>query len=301
MSSRRLNRMKTKSDRSNLFGLELREAQIWVGVRSEDPGGGALASAAVFSIASITGRARDNPRPSYSVETRRSKIRIGPERKLEPVWVGKGEGGEGRRLADFKGLRRVRRGERSLICRHLSFPSLRWKSDPYLWLPGARRAPPGPPLAPLVLGLPPAMATERWAAPEPGPAPCRVGDPTNPSRTNLASPRPPPGAEPLGSVRGAGACSRHCSWEPTLTGYLPNLASPDTQFLFLRGAVSLFSATFRGQGSPGPRQRFSRGRNSFETWLSTLVVPRMGRIHYSVSGSQLREKQSHTPLSRQRG
>ena len=53
-----------------------------------------MASAAVFSVASITGRARDNPRPSYSVETRRSKIRIGPERKLEPVWVGKGEGGE---------------------------------------------------------------------------------------------------------------------------------------------------------------------------------------------------------------
>lgn len=93
-----------------------------MGVRSEDPGGGALASAAVFSIASITGRARDNPRPSYGVETRRSKIRIGPERKLEPVWVGKGEGGERRRLADFKGLPRVRRGERSLICCHLSFP-----------------------------------------------------------------------------------------------------------------------------------------------------------------------------------
>lgn len=58
--------------------------------------------------------------------------------------MGRWEGG--RRLANFKGPPGLRRGERSLICSHLFSLSRRWKSDPYLRLPRARRAPPGPPL-----------------------------------------------------------------------------------------------------------------------------------------------------------
>lgn len=135
--------------------------------------------------------------------------------------------------------------------------------------------------------------------PSPSPSPLLAGREVPPTaRANLAFPRPPPGTDKtLGSVKGGGACSRHCSREPTFPGYLPDLVSPNTQFIFLSGAASLFSAAFRGQGSPGSRQRLSRGRNSFETWLSTLVLPRMGRMHDPVSGGQLREKHSLTLAS----
>lgn len=120
----------------------------------------------------------------------------------------------------------------------------------------------------------------------------------NPSacRTKLAFPRlPAPRSEDLG-LGGRRGCARshHSSGEPTFPGYLPDLVFPNTQFIFLSGAASfLFSAAFRGQGSSDSRQRLSRGRNSFETWLFTLV-PRMGRMHDPGSSGQLREKHSLT-------
>lgn len=186
-----------------------------------------------------------------------------------------------------------------MICRHLFFLSRSWKSEPHLWLPRAGRAPPGA-----------AAASSRCSAcPRPSGA-VAVGDSDctrararsvpgreNPpaGRTNLASPRLPPGAKTWGSAGGGGACSHRRSWEPTFPGYLPDPVSPNTQFIFLSGAASfLFSAAFRSQGSSNSRQGLSRGRNSFETWLCTLV-PRTGRMHDPVSGGQLREKHSLTP------
>lgn len=145
----------------------------------------------------------------------------------------------------------------------------------------------------------------QWRGSELHKGPSALGAPVGnapTSATNLAFPLLPPGAEKTwGSVGGGGVCSHHCSWEPTFPGYLPDLVSPNTQFIFFSCAASfLFSAAFRGQGSPGSPQRLAWGRNSFETWLFTLV-PRMGQMRDPVSGGQLREKQSHTLLSHPRG
>lgn len=205
--------------------------------------------------------------------------------------MGRWEGG--RRLANFKGPPGLRRGERSLICCHLLSLSRRWrwKSDPNLWLPGARRAPPGPPL-PSHGARPTPRASERrwWQDADCTRARARsvpVWESPSIWRTNLAFPRLLPGAKTWGLVGRGGACSHRCSWEPNFPGYLPDLVFPNTQFIFLNGAASfLFSAAFRGQGSSGSLQRLSQGRNSFETWLFTLV-PRMGRMHDPGSGGQL--------------
>lgn len=142
-----------------------------------------------------------------------------------------------------------------------------------------------------VLGLPPAKRRGGGG----GTLTARGRENPPAGRTNLASPRLPPGAKTWGSAGGGGACSHRRSWEPTFPGYLPDPVSPNTQFIFLSGAASfLFSAAFRSQGSSNSRQGLSRGRNSFETWLCTLV-PRTGRMHDPVSGGQLREKHSLTP------
>lgn len=102
----------------------------------------------------------------------------------------------------------------------------------------------------------------------PSPLAARVGNPPAPG-TNLAFPHLLLGAlKTRGSVGVGGVRRHHCSWEPTFPGYLPDLVSPNTQFIFFSSAASfLFSAAFGGQGSPGSRQRLSPGRNSFETWL----------------------------------
>lgn len=166
--------------------------------------------------------------------------------------LGRWEGG--RRLANFKGPPGLRRGERSLICSHLFSLSRRWKSDPYLRLPRARRAPPGPPLP----------SPGAW--PTPGQArggggrtlhagrarSVPVWESPSAWRTKLASPHlPAPRSEDLG-LGGRRGCahSHHSCGEPTFPRYLPDLVFPNTQFIFLSGAASfLFSAAFRGQGS----------------------------------------------------
>lgn len=187
-----------------------------------------------------------------------------------------------------------------MICRHLFFLSRSWKSESLIFgCPGPAGRHRGPP--PPAHGARPApgqAARWRWRDSDCTRARARsVPGRENPpaGRTNLASPRLPPGAKTWGSAGGGGACSHRRSWEPTFPGYLPDPVSPNTQFIFLSGAASfLFSAAFRSQGSSNSRQGLSRGRNSFETWLCTLV-PRTGRMHDPVSGGQLREKHSLTP------
>lgn len=137
--------------------------------------------------------------------------------------------------------------------------------------PGARRAPPGPHLLLSALGLSlddggRALGCTRARARS------GRGEGIAPAPRVLTQPFLDHPQEPrLWLGEGRGRLHQNCSWEPTFRGYLPDLVSPNTQFLFLSGAASLLSAAFPGQGSPGSGQRFSRGRNSFETWLSTLV------------------------------
>ena len=183
-----------------------------------------------------------------------------------------------------------------MICCHLSFPSRRWKSDPYLWLPpGARRAPPGPHLLLSALGLT-LDAGGRALGCTRARARSGRGEGIAPAPSVLTQPFLDHPQEPrLGLGEGRGRLHQNCSWEPNFRGYLPDLVSPKSisfshwrsQFTFCRipraRLPRLWSAVF-------PGTKFVRN-----VALYTSKVPRMDRIHDPVAGGSLRGKhKSHS-------